>query len=687
MRPKHAPIALAVSALIHSTPSLAEEQGVYRLDNVTVIASSQQQGEALDTPQAVNEVTQDDVAKQSPVNLPAAIKRLPNVDVQGGPSQGNENVSIRGLPQSHAFVSIDGIHQSNYATKRGSWYLNPEFIQRVQVTSGPTSGAAAGKISVSTISAQDFLEQGETFGSRINLGYRDNNGQQEGGLTLYGRHQQWDMLVSGQYSDYDPYHIGDNGDAYYKTGGRQTSGLMKIGNQVSDDQRLEFAYNYDKARSNQVRSDQGWRDEIYNGASLVWYDKGQGNPLLDFSASVYINNVDSYSWEGDLEEQSVQDIQDNSFGFSLANNSVVDLGGMSTVLHYGAMGHMTDHDGYVYDVIVETGELIDGSSTDEASTKSHKLAGWFNAQIALTEQWELIPGIRYDRFYIESSNAVDANGNPLLRDGRTESRWSKSLSTNYYLNDSLTLFASYAEALTAPRNGELFTSGRGFKPNPYLKSERSDNKELGLLWQTDHLWAEQDNFTARLNLFRNDIKDYIGTAYTDNDNYPDGVKVNIGEARLEGIELVTAYQLAQWSLELSYGQVRGTDETTGWYLTEMPSDKIQLAVDYDWSDELTVGGHYTYAFEHDKVPTQQFGEGGVIENIPPERADAWMTLDLYSRYEPRRVPGLGLSLSVTNLFDESYYLRPKFERNGSLASPLEFFEEGRSINLKLDYRF
>ncbi|QQX78578.1 TonB-dependent receptor [Shewanella sp. KX20019] len=680
-------IALAFSCqTAQAEESKGSSETVYRLDNITVSTQAEEQQDPLTMTQSVNAISRDTIQNLSPTNVPNALEIIPNVDIQGGPSSSNQNITIRGLPQSHAYVVIDGIYQSNYASKRGSWYLNPNLVNNIQVTAGPSSGAAAGKISISTISALDLLSEDEKFGAKVDLGYRSNNAQQDSGLTIFGKSGATDYLLSGNYMDKDAYEIGGGG-SYYKTSGRQQSGLFKLGHQFSTDQRLQFTLNLDDTHGHQVRNDIGYRDEQYTGASLIWEDSGSDNPYLNLNTTIYYNGVDSYSAEQGRSAEQIQDIKDSSIGFVVSNDSIFSFATTDTLLHYGVSGHFTDHDGLIYDKDYDTGEITDDSATDEATTASRKLAAWVNYQLPITESLELIPGLRYDQFYIESANAVDANGQPLLRDGRSESRLSKSLNLNYYLSDDITLFASYAEALNAPRNGELFTSGRGFKPNPYLKSERADNKEIGAVWDTQALFSEQDSFTTRVNIFRNDIQDYIGTAYTDNENYPDGVKVNIGEARLEGFEFVSSYSLNDWNMSLSYGQTRGTDMTTGWYLADIPSDKFNLNIDTKINDSLLIGTRATYALTHDKVPTQQLGENGVIEEIPAAGFDAWFTMDLYASYTPMSIDGLVARLSVTNLFDKAYAHQLDFERDGTEKPVNEYYEEGRSINLQLSYQF
>jgi len=679
-------ISVAVCLALSSQLAIAAvtEEDKYLLDSITVIASdvAADKQDSVRAPQAISTVDEAIIKNISSKNIPAAIQILPNIDILGGPSTGSENISIRGLPQSHAYISIDGIYQSNYASKKGSWQLNPNFVKNIKVTAGPTSGAAAGKITIETLSALDLLTTGENFGATVDSGYRSNNSQQDYGLSLYGKADTLDYLVAGQTSERDGYEIGSGG-INERTRGDQTSGLIKVGNQFNPDQRLNFTLNYDDSRTFQVRNDVGYRDTKYAGSSLVWTDAANDNDLVDLQASIYFNYVDSFTWEDEGDNvEGIQDIQDESWGYSIANNSLTNFG----LLHYGTSGHFTTHTGAIIKSDSTTGEIIeDESAGSEASSKARKLAGWVNVQVPLGDSFEVIPGIRYDSFYIESSNAIGLDGEPLLRDGRTETRVSKSLNVIYNFTDEIKFFASYAEAINNPRDGELFTSGRGFKPNPELKSERADNKELGVVFDYQSIFSEGDSWVSRVNIFQNDIKDFITDIYST--EWPDGEKVNIGQAQLKGFEVSTNYRIGDWDLSASYGQTRGIDKNTGWYLQSMPSDKINLISNYTFSEELIIGTSATFAFKHDNVPTEQLIEGGGSEEIPAEGFSSWFTMDIFGTYEPKAVSGLTVKLSATNLFDRGYAQRMEYEKNGDPKAPLEFYEEGRSINLNVSYAF
>lgn len=329
------PISAAITLALSTSAVMAQESTQkpteqYILDTITIIATQDDIQETIRSPQAINTVNAAMISNTASKNIPAALRLIPNVDVLGGPTPSNENISIRGLPQSHAYISIDGIYQSNFATKRGSWQLNPSFVHNIQVTAGPTSGAAAGKIAIKTIDALQLL-------AKLVAGYRSNNAQQDLGLSVFGLEDRLDYLVAVQTSDRDAYEIGGIGGSYDKTRGDQQSALVKIGNQFNKDQRLAFAFNFDDSRTYQVKQDVGFRDTKYTGSSLMWTDKASDNDLIDLSAALYLNNVDSYSWEE--KGDNVQGTQDNSWDYSISNNSDTELG----LIHFGMSGHFTAH--------------------------------------------------------------------------------------------------------------------------------------------------------------------------------------------------------------------------------------------------------------------------------------------------------------------------------------------------------
>ena len=677
------------TALFCSAVQAKTDTSFLNLDNVTVITSSIDS--ESDTTQSNDVILQDEIRSINAQTVTDVFKYSPNVEVTGGPSGNVKSISIRGLDQAHANVTIDGARQSYSHSKKGSWAINPSYLKSATVTNGTSSGAAAGAVKLEFISAYDLLKPDSSFGTLIRSGFRSNNNQQDLSATIYGLNNGFDWLLSVSDSSHDPYSIGggyqrDGKDSYYKTGGENQSYLFKSGYDLSPSEYIGLSVYVDNSEWDQVRQDYGYNTRDYTSAVLNYSNEGSNSDFLDFNANVYINQVDSYTLEYTDESKTtvsdIQNITDDSYGFMLTNNSLLRGLFEDTLLHYGLSGHFTTHNGDIG--TLDGSSWVDESVESEPSAKSHQLAGWLSAQMILGNGFTLIPSLRYDEFYIESSNA-EFEGEPLLRDGRTENQWSTGLRLNQEINEQLSLFAAYDEALTPPGLSELFTSGRGFKPDPNLKSERSKNKEIGATFNQNAVITHDDSLLVKINMFQNDIKDYIGTDYTD-PAYKDGVKVNRDEIRLRGGEILTQYRYENWDVSVSYGMTIGEDLKTGEYLSDMPSDKFVVSIENQLSDEWRLSGKATHALKRHRVPTTQIDSNGDLETIPEDErqsVSAWTTVDLYAEYIPAQLQDMTLSMSVTNLFDEAYALQ-----NDSRAdSKAEYYEEGRSINIDLSYNF
>ncbi|MCW4444182.1 TonB-dependent receptor [Vibrio splendidus] len=682
--------ALSIATALSVGIAHAEtEVPTFYLEKITVIGS--RISSPADTSQSIDTISENEIRNSNAQSLTDVFKNSPNVEVTGGPTSSVKSLSIRGLDQHHANVTIDGARQSYSHSKKGSWAIAPSFLKSATVTNGTSSGAAAGGIKLEFLSAQDLLKYGQSFGGMVRSGYRSNNEQTNISASLYGVNDNFDWLFSVLDSTREPYSIGGgysaNGeDSYYKTAGESQSYLFKSGYNLTEAQRVELSVYLDNSDWNQVRQDYGLNTRDYTNAVLTYSNNPSSNDWLDFHANAYINQVDNYTVEyTDVTEaiaSDTQDVTDDSYGFSLTNNTISNQLFEETLFHYGLSGHFTTHTGTIK--TLDNGSWVDESAQSEPSAKSHLLATWLNAQMTIGNGLTITPSLRYDEFYVESKNA-EFEGEALLRNGRTENQWSTGLRISQQFTDQLELFVAYDEALTAPQISQLFTSGRGFKPNPNLKSERSQNKEIGITFDNGSTFNPNDNLLVKINVFQNDIKDYIGTDYTDN-NYKDGVKVNRDQIRLRGGELLAQYSYESWDASASYAMTIGEDKQTGLYLSDMPSDKFIFSLNNQISNEWLLGGVVTHALERHRVPTASIESGGIIVPIPEserQSVPSWTTVDLYAEYIPSNFEDMVLSMSITNLFDESYAI----QNDSRATTKAEYYEEGRSLNIDLSYKF
>ena len=134
---------------------------------------------------------------------------------------------------------------------------------------------------------------------------------------------------------------------------------------------------------------------------------------------------------------------------------------------------------------------------------------------------EVISAIRYDRYDLHS---------PTVATGGGGDRFSPKITIGVTPVAGFTPYVSYAEGYRAPSITEtldlrcatppvavlpFFPCPDGtvglfcFLPNPNLRPEVGKNKEIGLNLKYDGIFAANDSFRGKFNLFRNDVDGYI----------------------------------------------------------------------------------------------------------------------------------------------------------------------------------
>ena len=641
------------------------------LNTVTVVAPSN----PLLTSQSVDVVGAEELQGQSRQWLPDVLKSLPNVDVIGDNNNPtSRNVTIRGLDKQYIAVTVDGARNTFNSPKGGSFTLPANLFKQVTVVKGPSSGAAAGLIRMETKDAADLLEQDEKFGADFALGVRSNNSSETASATVYGQNGQFDFLASGSRVTTQNMHIGDGVESP-QSEMHGTSSLAKIGTNLSDSQRLFVSHSTYSGSDKRTRLDTEERERFARN-TVLGYDATLSE-YVDLTTRLYRNTTQHNTFDRESGDLS-QDIH-KTVGLSINNNSVFGSSLISSGLEY-------------YKDSIEPKARTEGVAgtdpTTEPTGEVKNSALYAIVQQPLIDDLELIASLRYDTVTISSSDAVDINGAAVGRNGKSKSQLSKGLMITWEADPGLELFASYSEALVAPRLTELYVSGKGFKPNPGLKPVQAQNKEIGFVYAESNLFSEQDKNILKLNVFSNDLKNYIGKEYTDPD-YKDGVFVNMDSVNLRGFELINQYQINTVSVTASYGKTRGYDSNIKQPIFDMPSDKIKLDLGWDATPEISTNLVMVHALKLNHAPEKGYfkeGRGAPVQfGTLPAKYDqttpAWTTLDWFLSYQPE-ASDLSVNMSVTNLTDRSYAVRYYAEEDVN-----KYYEEGRSVNISLGYQF
>jgi catecholate siderophore receptor len=273
-------------------------------------------------------------------------------------------------------------------------------------------------------------------------------------------------------------------------------------------------------------------------------------------------------------------------------------------------------------------------------------------QIGFGDAFEIVLGLRYDRFKI---NGVDiADGNRAF--ARTDAKFSPRIGLIVKPKDNVSVYTSYSNSFE-PRSGNQFLTLSPTTQN--LSPEKFTNYEAGVKWDV------RSDLSLTLAGYQLDR-----TNATTPDPMNPANSINIGETRVKGIELgVTGRIAPNWQISGGYAytdaKLRGNDSVR---LAQTPQHQISLWNRYDFTPKFGAGVGIIYQ-------SSQFAANRTTANttrLPGfTRADAALFYNVSDR--------LKIQLNVENVFDAEYYSDAHNNNNISTGAPVN----GRlSVSLK-----
>ncbi|WP_282166782.1 TonB-dependent hemoglobin/transferrin/lactoferrin family receptor [Shewanella japonica] len=674
------PLVVAMAMVFSTTAYAQESKTVTEFDEVLVTATRISE-KVSDTSRSVTVISEDKMQESQPSSVADALKNEANVSVTNGPRASSQGVEIRGLSGQRVLQTIDGARQNTNSGHRGTYFMDPELLSSIEVVRGPASslwgsGAIGGVVAQNTKSAQDFLDEGDTFGGYIKQGFETNGDKIKTSGTLYGLADNIDWLLSGSYHDSNNIKIG-NDQTLENSASEATSGLAKLGWEPTDDQRLQFSARFsdtDELVPSNPATNVGssvplvQRNTTDQNVTLDYSLNPTDNPLLDLNATLYWNST-NYD-EDRVTKDQVDSTEYDTIGFSLNNSSTFG----NTVLTYGVDGYKDT----INTVRDDNGQA--GERPDDIDGESTVWGAFTKADISLTDTLALDAAVRYDTFKNESNN---------LNQSSDDNAFTPSVGLVWKTTDWLTLSARYDEAFRAPSMEEMYSTGThycipsipGFLPdglcntfeiNPDLKAEKAQNKEIKADMRFADL-AGDDELVVTLSVFRNDVDDFIEQSVSNPLYGIPGLEQttswdNVDEAKLTGFEFTTRYRYKQTRLTFNYGQTEGKDKESDEYLSNIPAKKMGLDLSQAIMEgDMKFGTRFTYVAEQDQLPT---------DNL--EQYDSYKLWDVYVAWEPAMgtFEGLRVDFAVENIGDEEY--RQAWQT---------LYEQGRNFKLSARYSF
>jgi catecholate siderophore receptor len=265
-------------------------------------------------------------------------------------------------------------------------------------------------------------------------------------------------------------------------------------------------------------------------------------------------------------------------------------------------------------------------------------------QISLSAHFDVVAGIRYDRFSIKGTDFIPNPDRPFAR---TDKKVSPRIGLIWKPVENASLYTSYSQSFL-PRSGDQFVTLSAAQEN--LAPEKFTNLELGGKWDI------RPNLNVTAAVFRLDR-----TNATTPDPLNPLVSINVGKTRTTGLELaITGHILPAWQMSGGYSyqdaKLRGNDAVR---LAQVPKHQFSLWNRYDVSEKLGVGIGVI----------RQSSQYAAIRATPSTtRLPGFTRVDAALFYDVS--DAVQIQANVENLFDRDYFSDAHNNNNITPGAPV-----------------
>ena len=627
----------------------------------------------IDVPQAVSAITSDQLEDQNIRQLGEALRYVPGVSMESGEGQRDE-VFIRGQETTADFY-LDGLRDD------AQYYRSLYNIDRVEVLKGANAlifGRGAGGGAINRVSKKASLIEDVTaaHASVDNFGSFAVTGDVSRPVA--------DTIAIRFNAAYEEF---DNNRNFYD--GRFIGISPTVTAALGEHTTLIASYTYDDDRR---VTDRGVPS--LNGLPLMDYDETLfGDPDFnlstveahiararldhEFSAGLSGNvalqyaHYDKYygnivpSGSADTNDDGVADrVSLGGYESSTVRENLIGQANLIWEGRTGAIGHTllagvefarqdTDADrnralfGGETSTTVDLAEVIaipaytleaQRASTSQLET----ISLYIQDQVELTPWLQVVAGLRYDEFDLDSYNILD-DFPAQRKDTAVSPRFGVILKPA----PEISVYASYGESFL-PASGNQFTVLS--EGSVLLDPEEFENLELGVKY------APNPGLLLTAAIFR------LERSNTPDVN-EDGLTVLTGKSRVQGFELSAAGELLpNLNVNLGYTYLDGeilsdtSSADVGDELQQLPKHQLGLWSRYDFTERFGIGA----GLIHQSSQFTSFSNNVVLPSY--WRVDAAAYFDLSE--------AIGLQLNVENLFDEDYYASAHGDNNIQPGKPL-----------------
>ncbi|RXT35324.1 TonB-dependent hemoglobin/transferrin/lactoferrin family receptor [Bradyrhizobium betae] len=689
---------------------------VQTLDTITVAATKTKE-RAIDALAPVSSISLEQIQGLQPNRLSGIFYAVPGVSFQERGDDPATVINVRGLQDfGRVAVVVDGARQNYQRTghnANGSFFLDPELIGGVDVVRGPTaniygSGAIGGLVSFRTKDINDVLRPGERWGVDLSGTYGSNNNRGLG--SVFGGVRATpdvDVFGGAVYRTQGNYKDG-NGTEIGNTNNQVEAGLLKLTVRPALGHEVKFGatfqdYQYTIGQMNTGPVATAAQRALYQGSSVyasdtknytgtvTWNYSLPSDNLFDSHVSVYGNRTDNdqtktyhystsgaaYCGAGNVGNNISGCVGDkrsyslDTFGIDANNTTRFNVGDWRNAVTYG-------FDAFQDDVITTDSR---GNSNITTPSGIRTVSGGFIQLKQNYGTWfEAVSAIRYDRYNLQSGS-TNTGGD----------RFSPKITLGVTPVAGFQPYVSYAEGYRAPSITETVISGAHatgggpaffvcpdgtsglfcFLPNPNLRPEVGKNKEVGFNLKYDNIFSASDSFRGKINLFRNDVSDYIDLVAST--PVPTGFGSfsqfyqyqNIANARIEGFEAETMYDAGDWFVGVAGHYIKGKNVQTNIGLATITPTKV-----------VTTGG--VRLLDRTLILSAQWASYGPNNDVPAGYVPStgYDLINMYLTYNATK--DIVFSASIDNLLNQYYrpYAIPGSSTDGTTQNDVLWTSPG-----------
>lgn len=626
---------------------------------------------AIDTPQAVTVLDQDDLDREQAGTIGDFFKSVPGVTIVGSDRVAGQAFNIRGIgaleaaDESKILINIDGVNKFYEQYRMGSLFTEPELYKQVEVLRGPASstlygsGALGGTVNFTTKDASDFLEPGQTTAIRTKTSYDSNGNGLLGSLTWAQRMgENTEFLFSGNYRQSGKIQTA-KAQSISGSDFNSWSGLAKVTHHFADNNEEVIRLSYQQWQSNLNDTDYSQTGSLTFGTidrdtsdktfNFSYENPASDNPWLDLKFSVAYSDTSVEQKDAKLPASMA----------ALANNALFLPSKYAYQTFSTRLENTIETSGEGFENHLTTGIQLShqsrvGETTTNGSAISFHPQGtdarmglYVQDEFVWADKLTIIPGIRSD-FVWQSPDKRIAGARDV-----NDIALSPKLAAHYQINEAVSVFGSAAHTERMPTLDELYSWSAGTGAGSYpggrapsltLQKEKSNNYELGFALSGDDLVQSGDSARLKFTAFHNNLTNMISTNPLTTSRSAVPYYVNIGKALIRGIEVEAAYDSDYVFANAAWSMMMGTDLVNHKALTTIPANSVSA----------TLGGRMPE--KNIEFGWNAFFAAPIITGATTGPFQAYQLHGVFVAWKPDEgtLKGLELRAGIDNLFNQPY---------------------------------